>query len=92
MKILDLGIESPPKEATTPLFWQATYTNNNNINNINNIKYSLLLKRLLQPFQLLEYQWSEGELIHKQTSSDPPDASDKFMTTATFLAGNIQQQ
>ena len=26
---------------------------------------------LLVAFQLLEYQWSECELIHKQASSDP---------------------
>ena len=41
----------------------------------------------LQPFQSLEYQWSEG---HKQTSSDPsrvtrPNASDKFLTDATSM-------
>ena len=50
---------------------------------------------------LLEYQWSEGK-FDRQTSSDQPDASDKFMTEATSIrrtetnippgTGCVQQQ
>ena len=46
---------------------------------------------LCGPFQLLEYQFSEGEfdtlkLINKPASTWP-DASDKFMTEATSMGG-----
>ena len=37
------------------------------------------------PFQLLEYQWSEGKFFINKPAATRPDASDNSMTEATSM-------